>query len=64
MVVDFPAEYFSVISSSRNGTHHRIRTSRTGRTVVYGKLTGVVDHVSLSRSAECMYVCVGPQSVR
>lgn len=38
-----PAEFFEVLSSSQNGSHHHVRAIRRGQTAISAALTSVVD---------------------
>ncbi|KAL4669993.1 hypothetical protein H8959_008547, partial [Pygathrix nigripes] len=41
-----PAEFFEVLSSSQNGSYHRVRALKRGQTAIDAALTSVVDQAS------------------
>ncbi|KAL4670393.1 hypothetical protein H8957_010543 [Semnopithecus entellus] len=41
-----PAEFFEVLSSSQNGSYHRVRALKRGQTAIDAALTSVVDQKS------------------
>lgn len=43
---DFPAEYFEILESSLNGSHHHVRALKEGLTLIDATLSTVVDEVS------------------
>lgn len=38
-----PVEFFEVLASSQNGSHHRVRATKRGQTAIEAALTSVVD---------------------
>lgn len=43
----FPAEYFEVLHSSVNGSHHHVKALKRGQTLIDGTLKAVVDQVGV-----------------
>lgn len=41
-----PAEFFEVLASSQNGSHHHVRATKKGQTAIEAALTSVVDQAS------------------
>lgn len=47
---ELPAEFFEVLLSSQNGSHHRVRATQRGQTTLRAALTSVVDQASQCRA--------------
>lgn len=45
--VYLPKEYFNVLKSSLNGSHHHVQAIKEGQTIIAATLTSIVDHVCL-----------------
>ncbi|KAL4669708.1 hypothetical protein H8959_008262 [Pygathrix nigripes] len=54
-----PAEFFEVLSSSQNGSYHRVRALKRGQTAIDTALTSVVDQARW-RGPHTMGACVEP----
>uniref|UniRef100_A0A667Z7B9 Nucleoporin 210 n=1 Tax=Myripristis murdjan TaxID=586833 RepID=A0A667Z7B9_9TELE len=52
---EFPGEYFEIIKSSLNGSHHCVRAIKDGQTLIDATLNHVVDPVSFSATVNLGY---------